>query len=141
MMSEGHSRLVSIEEIERAESAYDLPLGFDGCPCFSISLEGQVVEGHCWRVCRDCKFCGIHVEREVTPTVVRLRKLLSKMDWSGKWKIRVGLRGARARSEGLVLREVPQGIQGRAALVQAQVEDVRLQDAEAADARDDGDLG
>ena len=76
-------------------NAYDVmaldPDYAGSCPCFRAEIEGTLIEGHCWRVCRKCEGCGLHYEGD-RAVVKRLKPLFDAMDWYGKWSIRKGLR-------------------------------------------------
>ena len=61
------------------------------CPCFVATIDGTIIEGHCWRVCFDCEGCGIHYEGDST-VAEALKPLFDAMDWYGPWEIREGLR-------------------------------------------------
>ena len=75
---------ISVAQLEAAETAYDLGIAWDGCPCFTAIVDGQEVEGHCWRACSECRHCGLHAG-VITPAIQRLKVLLDKMDWYGEW--------------------------------------------------------
>jgi hypothetical protein len=78
-----------------AETAMDLPLGFDGCPCFRFEVEGFRAVGHCWRtwytpdppsLAGHCEhtYVGLHYWGD--PVLAkRLSHLLTAMDWYGGW--------------------------------------------------------
>ena len=44
-----------------------LDLEFDSsCPCGTITGQDFEIHFHCWRVCFDCKFSGIHVTGDIS---------------------------------------------------------------------------
>lgn len=73
-----------------ARTAYDV-FTFDGCPCFHYEEDGIKLDGHCWRVDRDCKGCGLHYEGDITKARLT-KRLLDQMDWYGKWSLVSGRR-------------------------------------------------
>lgn len=61
------------------------------CPCFSTTINGTKIEGHCWRVCSRCEYVGLHYEGDIE-IAKAIKPLLDKMNWYGEWPIVQGLR-------------------------------------------------
>lgn len=60
------------------------------CPCAAFEFEGTRFDAHCWRVCRDCTYAGLHYEGD--PTVAqRVLDAFNAMGWS-EWELHHGLR-------------------------------------------------
>lgn len=81
--------------LDELDGAYPMTLDpkYDGgCPCFRIrTTDGVSVWGHCWRICHDCEYSGVHVTGPDTPAVRQLgetlQRLLTAMDWYGEWAL------------------------------------------------------
>lgn len=85
--------VLTLEQIEAAGTAYDLALNFDGCPCFHAQCGDILIDGHCWRICRSCEYCGVHVTGEAPKALKRrvgkaMKRALDRMDWYGKWTLK-----------------------------------------------------
>jgi len=61
------------------------------CPCAIVELPEGIYEMHCWRVCFQCKGCGLHYKGD-RATAEAMKVLLDEMDWYGEWNIVEGLR-------------------------------------------------
>ena len=61
------------------------------CPCATVTIDGTRLEMHCWRVCDQCEYVGLHYfgDRAVAQ---RVKPLLDDMNWYGEWPIVEGLR-------------------------------------------------
>jgi hypothetical protein len=68
---------------------------FDGgCPCFRFYQDlGEtwiLVQSHCWRICRDCPYAGVHVTG-TTPWLTRgriakaIQQVLEAYGWPSEW--------------------------------------------------------
>ena len=63
------------------------------CPCATVEVDGQRLELHCWRVCSQCEFVGIHYEGAAGRAAAeRVKPLMDGIDWYGKWPIAEGYR-------------------------------------------------
>ncbi len=67
---------------------------FEGsCPCAMVGIGGVRLEFHCWRVCSQCEYVGIHYEgAEGRAMAERVKPLMDAMDWYGEWPIVEGFR-------------------------------------------------
>ena len=87
---------------EAPETAFEImardPDYIGSCTCFTVEIDGTLIEGHCWRVCMKCQGCGLHYEGD-RAVVERIKPLFDAMDWYGKWTIRKGLRRSARASQ------------------------------------------
>lgn len=78
-------RLATAQEVMALDPHYA-----GACPCFSVTIDGTIIEGHCWRVCFACDGCGLHFEGD-RAVAERLKPLFDEMHWYGEWTIHEGL--------------------------------------------------
>ena len=65
--------------------------GYEGsCPCSGFVVDDTLFDAHCWRVCTDCTYAGLHYEGD-TAVAERVFAALQSMGW-GEWQLQVGLR-------------------------------------------------
>lgn len=68
-----------------------LDTGYEGsCPCSTFEVDGTRLQAHCWRVCEQCEFSGLHYEGDRT-VANRVLSALRAMGWSD-WSLVEGLR-------------------------------------------------
>lgn len=80
----------------KRETLRDLdPTYDDYCPCAQWRDRGVLVQVHCWRVCLDCRYSGIHVSGDVPKATLRkaaaralraLRPWWYQADWEIQYK-------------------------------------------------------
>lgn len=83
-----------LEDVLTSEHPYTLdPENDHSCPCFRLVTEDYIIRGHCWRTCKQCRFCGIHIS-SITKSVLeqkivarRVAAAMTKLDWYGKWNV------------------------------------------------------
>ena len=68
-------------DVLRLDPSYD-----GSCPCARITVDGQKLRLHCWRVCFDCEYVGIHYEGIAGRLAAeKVKPLLDEMNWYGEW--------------------------------------------------------
>jgi hypothetical protein len=72
------------------------PIYEGSCPCATFDVEGVRIEVHCWRVCRACRYSGVHFTGGDDPAAAvrvaqRVCDALNGMGWS-QFEIQHGMR-------------------------------------------------
>lgn len=80
---------MTVEEILASETPMGLDPSFDGsCPCFLLEGDGFRIRGHCWRICKDCRYSGIHISGLDFQTATAVGIHIARNNgWSGEQQV------------------------------------------------------
>jgi len=90
-----------LKEIKSVENCFEIQRHFSkeyegGCPCFDCELivNGVTVSvnGHCWRVCKECAYNGLHItgalpEKDLLKIGKAFKRQLDKQKWYSKYEL------------------------------------------------------
>lgn len=77
---------MSAEELRKLDSNYD-----GSCLCSAFRINDTKIEIHCWRVCSQCTYAGVHYLGDESIGELVMDKMINE-GWTTSWSLQEGLR-------------------------------------------------